>query len=448
MKLERVPEILLRQWIVVCATLFIGFVVFLWAMTLGRQYSATATLLATPGSQRSTLDPSKDPLNSAIAPQDIPALLHSSTVIDHVATTLRLDGKHVAALGKGIKAHTSLGSDLIPVTVTDRDARMAVREVNVLGAELQRFEQQIAMSRYDLLIADLRAQLTQRATSLHEIDGKIAALSASDPFITADNGNSAINLRLMQLEQQRDQLRTTMLGDAKAAAIAAQRPRLARDLASREIVLNDPVFQSLRTQYGKDLAQLNVMKAGYTDNFPGLSGLNDQVTREARSMQSEETRATSQPDKSASYVNALLDKNKADATYQGDRAQLASLDGEIRDMTAHLQGSRDAATAVAALRRDRDAGTQQYTELSNRLGQALADRSQAGSINAVVILDKATDAAPTMLSRPSVVGVALAIVFAWLAITLAFVADAADGRLRTRTTIEELYGKPVLTQVR
>jgi uncharacterized protein involved in exopolysaccharide biosynthesis len=325
---------------------------------------------------------------------------------------------------------------------------MAVKEVNVLGAELQRFEQQIAMSRYDLLIADLRAQLAHRASALHVTDAKIAALAAQDPFVTADNGNTAINQRLMQLEQQRDQLRTTMLGDAKAAAIAAERPRLTRDLANREIVLNDPVFQSLRSQYGKDLAQLNVMKAGYTDNFPGLSGLNDQVTREARSMQSEEARATAQPAKSASYVNALLDKNKADATYASDRAQLAALDGEVRDMTARLQGSQDAATQLAALRRDRDAGTQQYTELSNRLGQAIADRSQAGSINAVVILDKATGAAPTMLSRPTVVGVALAIVFAWLAITLAFVADAADGRLRTRTTIEELYGKPVLTQVR
>jgi hypothetical protein len=37
--------------------------------------------------------------------------------------------------------------------------------------------------------------------------------------------------------------------------------------------------------------------------------------------------------------------------------------------------------------------------------------------------------------------------FAWLAITLAFLLDRSDGRLRTRTTIEDLYGTRVLTNV-
>jgi capsular polysaccharide biosynthesis protein len=64
-----------------------------------------------------------------------------------------------------------------------------------------------------------------------------------------------------------------------------------------------------------------------------------------------------------------------------------------------------------------------------------------------VLLDQATGAAPTLLSRPPVLAAALGIVFLWLAITLAFVADGSDKRLRTRTTIEELYGSPVLTSV-
>ena len=38
-------------------------------------------------------------------------------------------------------------------------------------------------------------------------------------------------------------------------------------------------------------------------------------------------------------------------------------------------------------------------------------------------------------------------IFAWLAVTLAFVVDGSDGRLRTPEAIERLYGKPVFMSV-
>jgi len=54
---------------------------------------------------------------------------------------------------------------------------------------------------------------------------------------------------------------------------------------------------------------------------------------------------------------------------------------------------------------------------------------------------------PEVHHRDAVLAVAIGLVFLWLAITLAFLVDASDKRLRTRTTIEELYGSPVLTDV-
>jgi uncharacterized protein involved in exopolysaccharide biosynthesis len=449
MDFENVFQTLWRQKVVVGSVILIGLVAFAFAITKGRKYSATSTILAVsaPSSNSAVLDPQQDPTHSAISPSDLPSLLHSSVLLKRVASNLHLTDKQAEKLGGEIKAKTSLASDVIPITVTDSDQTRTVKLANTVASELQKYEQQIAMSRYDLLIRDLQGQLASRRAALHEIDGKIAALSAADPYVTADQGTNAINARLITLAQQRDTLRTTMMGDASAAAIAAQRPGVARGLASREIIENDPVFQNLRNQLGKDLAQLNLEKAGYTDKFSGLAGLQDQVNREAAGLQQAAAKATADPRKSATYVGTLLDKNKADAAFASDRAQLATLDREIDDMTQHLASSRGEGLSIAALRRDREAGDQAYAQLSNRLALAIADRSQSGAINSIVLLDEATGAAPTLLSRPPVLAAALGIVFLWLAITLAFVADGSDKRLRTRTTIEELYGSPVLTSV-
>jgi capsular polysaccharide biosynthesis protein len=119
----------------------------------------------------------------------------------------------------------------------------------------------------------------------------------------------------------------------------------------------------------------------------------------------------------------------------------------IADLTQHLNASRSAALSVAALRREKEAGDQAYARLSDRLATAMADRSQAASIAPAIVIDRASFARPSLLSQPRVLGTALAIAFLWLALTLAFLVDASDKRLRTRTTIEELYGSPVLTEV-
>ncbi|HYZ17518.1 MAG TPA: hypothetical protein VE591_14000 [Candidatus Acidoferrum sp.] len=449
MDIDNVFQTLRRQWVVVGAVLMIGLVVFAFAVTKGRKYNATATVLAvsSQSGDSATLDPQKDPTHAAVSPADLPALLRSSTLIKRVGTQLHLTADQTSKLGGEIKAKSSLASDVIPITVTDSDPSRAVAEANAVTRALQRYEQEIAMSRYDLLIRDLQAQLASRRAALAQIDGKIDALSSADPYITADAGTSAINSRIVALEQQRQSLRTQIAGDASAAAIAAQRPGVTRDLASREIIQSDPVFQNLRNQLGKDLAQLNLEKAGYTDKFAGLKGLQDQVSRENASVNAAQAQAASDPRKSPTYVATLLDKNKADAAYASDRAQLASLDREIAAMTAHLASSREEGLSISALRRDREAGNQAYAQLSDRLAVAIADRSQAAAVNSIVLLDDAAGATPSLLSRPPVLAAALGIVFLWLAITLAFVADGSDKRLRTRTTIEELYGSPVLTHV-
>jgi uncharacterized protein involved in exopolysaccharide biosynthesis len=335
----------------------------------------------------------------------------------------------------------------LPVAVTDAEPKRAVAEVNAVVRELQKYEQRIATSRYDLLIDDLNSQLADRRAALANIDQRIDALTGDDPFVNDQTGNAALSSRLVALQAQRDQVQATMRGDASAAALVAQRPALTRELASQEIIKDDAVVQSLRTQYGKDLAQLNNQRASYTDKFPGLAGNNKAVAREGSSLADVQAQVTADPAKSTSYVAAQLDQNKAQATLAGDRSQLDAIDGQIGATQAHFGASRAENMSLASLRRDRDAGNQAYAQLSDRLAVAQADRAQSASINTIVLLDAATSAAPTLLSQPPVIAAALAAIFLWLAITLAFIVDGTDSRLRTRTTIEDLYGTRVFTAV-
>jgi polysaccharide biosynthesis transport protein len=446
MDLNSLGKIIWRQRLVVAAVMLAGVVCFAFASSRSKIYSASATILAGTDSNNAALDPTKNPIESAISPSDLPTLLHSSTVMARVAAALHLSHQHARLLARGVKAK-AVGADVLSITATDEDPDLAVAEANALARSLQHFEQQIEESRYDLLTTDLRLQLENQRVTLSQVDQHIAGLTSSDPYITDQDGTSAINTRLVALLTQRDTATAQMVGDAATALKESRRPGLARDLASEQIVQNDPVFQSLRTQFGKDLAQYNLEKAGYKSDFPGLVGMKDQIDRENGSLASATADATKNPSQSAAYVDAELDANKADAQYAGDRAQVSRLDGQIADLTSHLSASSGTSATLQQLHRERDAGNQVYAQLSARLAQAVADRSQAGSVNSIVIVDEAAGAAPTLLSRTPVILGATVAAFAWLAITLAFLLDRSDGRLRTRTTIEDLYGTRVLTNV-
>ena len=449
MNIQRFGGLIVRQWIIFVAVLCIGGLIFGFAVTAGRKYNATAMILAgnAGGEGSAVLDPQKDPIESAISVNDLPNLLKSHVLLGWIGRDLHLTSHQISLLNGEITAKPSLGSDVIPITATDSDPGRAVRVANAATRELQRYEQQIAESRYASLITDLQQQLADRRATLQKLDDRVDAITGQDPYVSYQTGTDGIDTRLVQLVTQRDQLSATMQGDSSTAASFAQRPALVRDAAKSEIVASDPTFQNLHAQFGKDLALLTQQDAAYTKQFPGLAGYEGQLARERYLIAEQEAAVTANPAKSPLYASAQLDSNKADAAFASDRAQLAALNAQIAGMTSHLQNSGDESRELASLRRDREAGNQAYAQLSDRLAVAIADRSQAGAINTIVLLDSANSAAPALLSRPEVLATGLGVIFLWLAFTLAYFADASDSRLRARAKIEELYGTTVLGHV-
>ena len=449
MNIKRFLETLQRQRIAVLAVLVVGVALFIVALPHFRKFNATSTLLAAaPSSQSSSvLDPEKDPISSAVGLNDLEDLATSSTIIDRVAADLHLSGDDAKKLSSEVKAKSLFGSDILPVVVSDRSPERAIAAANALAHELAAYSRSISTTRYDQLIADLGRQVEDRRTKLEALDARVQGVTGSNYYISADGGTSAINTRLIALEAQEQQLQATVDGDTANARAIAKRPMLSEHLAGHEITTQDPAFVALKTQYGKDLAALNNMKAGYTDKYAGIAGLQDTVDREKTSLDGAEANVTKDPTQSSAYVTALLDANKAGATLDGDRAQLAAVKDQVSDLNGQLGSSGGQGTQIAELRRERAADEDAFTQLSARLARASADRSQAASIGSVVVIDRAESASPSLLGRPGVLAVAFAFAFIWLAVTLAFVIDGADKRLRNTTSIEDLYGKPVFNPV-
>jgi len=442
-------EMVRRQWVVVVATLIIGAGIFVFVLPFMRAYTATATVLtaSAPSQQAAALDPKGDPTTSSVSLTDLPALITSQTVLRRVTNDLGLTPKQSAKLPTSIKAKAAFNSSVIPISFTAPSKSLAVAGANTITSEFAKYDKQLLTQRYDALIADMKKQIAQRSTSLAALDTKIAQLTGHDPFLSTKDGTDALSTRIIALQQQRDTVQAAMLGDAAAAAIAAKRPVLTRELAKHEIIANDPTVNAVKQQYGKDLATLDQQKAAFTSRYPGLTGLSSSVSRENASLNRQVADATANPAASSSYVNAQLDANKANAALDNDRAQLKSLNAKLDTYENHLDASASDSTKVVALQRERVAGESAYTQLADGLAKAVTDRAQASAIDSVIVIDLAQGASPVMLSRPAVLGSIFAVIFVWLALTLAFVADGSDGRLRTPESIEELYGTPVYTPV-
>jgi capsular polysaccharide biosynthesis protein len=438
-----------RQWFVVAVVLLIGVLAFILTWPHFRKFTATSTMLASnsPATSSGVLDPSRDPISSAVGLNDLQTLATSEVVLNRVAASLGFSKSKAAALANEVKAKAVFDSDILPIAVTDADPQTAIDTANGIANELSAYSQRLATGRYDELISNLNGQIAERRKDLAAVDKRIQEVSSGDFYVTPDAGTTAVNASLIALEQREQQLETQVEGDQAAAAVTAQQPNLSRSVARQEILAEDPSVVAQRAQLGKDISAMNVGLASYSLNFPGLRGYILEVRREAAAVEAAENHTAKDPGQSESYVAAEIATNKAQAALASDSAQLASVRDQLAGLQTHLTDSAVEGSDIAQLRRAKAAGEDVYTDLSQRLARAKADRAQAGAIGSVVVIDHASDALPALLGRPAVLGAAIAAIFLWVAISLAFLVDGADDRLRTAEAIEKLYGKPVFMPV-
>jgi uncharacterized protein involved in exopolysaccharide biosynthesis len=424
---------------VVLVTVCVGIVcAFVAAKLAGHQYAAASSVMIV--AQTNGRDPSATPI-------DMPALLLSDTVLTRLEKRMHSD-EPLKALRKRIDAQIDLQSSVMPIAYRDDSPARAIRGANVLAEELRRRYREISAQRYDDLSVYLGTALDRERAHIDDTSRKLGQLVARDPYLAQKNAEQMIGAEIAGLDQQRSSVSATAQAHALADSLAKRRLTEIQPLARNELLASDARYTALMQRFSKDSADADVVRAQFTQAYPGLPGLADQLARTKSVVERERARAL-QADTATSptYAAAQKDAEQAQTASAADRAQLAALDAQMSNAQSHLANLPELGVQIAALRRDRDAAETAYSVLVEQRTITLAQQAEAAALSSVTIVDMATNAEPASGRGAALLPIATVFAFVVLAVALPFGLELTDTRLRRRATIEGLYGRPLIGRV-
>ena len=446
MDLKRTLEILWRRRVVVLSLIALGVVAAVSAHLLSkRQYEARSVVLLV------NTEAGRDP---SLGNLDLPSLVYSDTVLTRFAARMGIK-KDLRDLTKDIDAQIDTTGetgtnvpDTLPIAYRADSPDLAVRGANLLATELRGFYRHISASRYDDLANYLTRALSDERRRLDEIDRRLQTLQASDPYIAQSEAATAIGAQMLALDQQRALVTASLSGHLAQARIDATHVNEISPIVQHELLANDPVYQAQAQQLGHDVTAEHLAQSQFSDRYPGLPGMVDQVHREAAFLaQQERSSAHQSPAGSATYAAAIQAKEQVQALVAADQAQLTSLDEQLKTAQTHLSHVPDVGAAIAGLRRQRDAAEGAYQLLAQQRTLTLSQQAEAASLGSIVIVDRAAVAQRVTGKSALLLPLAAGLGFAVLGFTLPFLLEITDTRLRNREAVERLYGRPVFASV-
>ncbi len=189
----------------------------------------------------------------------------------------------------------------------------------------------------------------------------------------------------------------------------------------------------------KDASEYQFQKAGYTDQYPGLAGLQEKVSLETTAAdKAKKTAEATQLGSSTLMTQVLIDKRHASTMIAGEQARINAIDAQIHQMQGRLSELPTQGVAADALRLQRNAASAAYQNIFAKLEQSSAAEAEAASLNSLLVLNYAQEANP----RIPLMGLALIVALLILAAAIgsAYAAEALDPRIRTATDVENVYG--------
>lgn len=437
-------EVLWRRRIELAVLLIIamGLTVFS-ASRVKPKYSATSTVLlvAEPPDNSDRQHPTT--VQKPLLTGDLPALVMSETVLQ------RFRDRTHSKLGDGalrsqIRARVGGDSNLLPIEFSDSSSDVAIASANALASETTRYYREIATTRFDSLIADFKSELRMRSEALQGLDHKLQSLAGAYPYVDSKDGATSVYDRLVRLRSERDELSATVDADRANAQATSKRIAQARPLALSAVTNEDTAYARLKEQYSHDLTNYLHTASYGSASYPGLLELQATVSTEARDVaNARKLAAAAGPETNATYVQALADVNKSQAAYAADQAKLGTVRAELASLEGQL-GDGGSATVVSQIRREREAGDAAYALLAARLDQAIANRAEAASTGSLITIDRARVAGRQPWTTASLLVVALGIFSIWLAFSIVFLIESLDVRFRKTSTIERIFGAPVI----
>jgi len=379
---------------------------------------------------------------SVIPSGDMATFATSPTVLGRVAARYNL-GDDLSQLSSKVDANVSIRSNVMPISYRSKDPKLALLVTNALADETVAYYRELSGGQYDRMIAFLRSSAQRDIAQIRTTDLALQQAAQQDTFVGADSALESITARINDLQSQRASAYATMVSDEAIADAHSAQPSEITGIVKQEVLAGNPYIAALRAGQAHDAAQLELERSQFTDRFPGLPGLEDQVGREKNVLSAAEASALADsPSSSASYATVVLATRNAQAVAAGDRARVAAIDSQIADGQQHLRDLPGTGSTVNVLRAERDGAKASYAMAIARLTETQANQAAAGTIGSVALLDHAVDSAPRI---PRVaMDCIVAFLLIALTITTGFIVDIFDPTLRTPEAVEKLYGIPVI----
>jgi uncharacterized protein involved in exopolysaccharide biosynthesis len=382
---------------------------------------------------------------SIIPSGDMGMLTTSPTVLARVAKRFNLGGDLGSMMGR-VDAKAAIRSSVMAISYRDKDPKRSLDVTNALADETIAYYRELSGGQYDRMIAFLRGDGMRYADKIRTTDLALQRAAQRDTFVGSDTALETITARINDLQTQRAVAYATLVTDEAIASAQSAQPREITGIVKQEVLVGDPYVAALRAGQARDAAQLQFQRAQFTDRFPGLPGLQDQVDRESSVLTAAEQAAVAgNPSSSTAYATTILAKRSARAVAAGDRAKVAAIDGEIAAAEGHLRNLPGTGNTVNFLRAQRDAAKASYAATIARLTDTQANQAAADTLGSVALLDHAL-ASSARIPRLAMDGIVAFLLLA-LAVTVGFAFDILDPSLRSPEAIEKLYGVPVISNL-
>jgi len=380
--------------------------------------------------------------DSMIPATDMQSLTLSETVLERIARRFSLTDD-TSAIRARVDAKVSTHSNVMPVSYRDKDPKISLEVTNALADETVAYYKQLSGGQYDQMVAFLNGAAEREKDKIRSIDLTLQQAAQRDTYVGSDTALETITARISDLQTQRAAAYATLVSDEAIAAAQSAQPREIAGIVKQEVLVNDPYVSALRAGQARDAAQLQFQRAQYTDRFPGLPSLADQVERESSVLAGAERSAVIRsPASSASYAATILAKRSALAIAAGDRAKVKAIDEQVAVAEGHLRDLPGTGSAVNLLRAEREGAKASYAATLARLTDTQANQAAAASLGSLVVIDRAVEAGPRIPRLAMDVIVAFMLVALTIAVGYAF--DVLDPSLRSPESIERLYGIPII----
>jgi capsular polysaccharide biosynthesis protein len=334
------------------------------------------------------------------------------------------------------------------IAVQDKNPQLAITIDNTIADTFAADYWRMAGSRYDDVTRRLNADVEKARIRLLQLDRHLEAAVAGASYVGSAASMDQTAQHLGELNEQRAIVLGQYVTDRTNLQADLDEPRKTAKIVRYEILHNNAAYHEAESSVSRDVAQYTTTRASVNANYPGIAGFNDKLIKEAQALEVLRSQALAARDAySPSLAEQIVQTAKDEAAFKGDTTKLAAFDEQIRMLKSTLSSPAARTTSLGALRAERDAAEAQLQNLSIALSSALTSSAQASSLGDVVVVDRATEARPTLVGPLALLALGLTAALG-MAIAVSYLAELLVPRLLGSADVESVYGRPVLATLR